>query len=207
MYFLTGVLIIFSRIIKTIILSRKLPCYCNRDWYCDWYWYKNVRPPLDFGSWAWISSSDAILDCWKLLLIPGCPRNAEKFTKAPLSLDSMKSLDLPPDPQHFKNSLKVAKRKSFSVKCLFVFLNILTMSEIRRSEIADERNDTCSLRERALVDDLFYSNYLVTCVNNRQKPICIMVENWSENRLGPLLLMIYEGGCKRFCPKLLLTWR
>ena len=46
-----------------------------------------------------------ILDGWNLL-IPGCPRNVEKLTKAPLFLDSMKSLDLPPDPQHFTNSMK-----------------------------------------------------------------------------------------------------
>ena len=112
------------------------------DFFLDFF---SLESLLDFGSWAWVSSSDAILDCWKLLLIPGCPRNAEKLTKAPLSLDSMKSLDLPPDPQHFTNSMKVAKRKSLSLKCLFVFLNILTMSVIRRSETADERHDTCSL--------------------------------------------------------------
>ena len=87
-----------------------------------------------------------ILDCWNLL-IPGCPRNVKKLTKAPLFLDSMKSLDLPPDPQHFTNSMKVAKRKKSPslIKCLFVFRNILTMSEICRSEIiTDDRNDTCS---------------------------------------------------------------
>ena len=48
-----------------------------------------------------------------LLVIPGFPMNAEKFTKA-------KSLDLLPDPQHFTNSMKAkaAKWKSPALKCL-----------------------------------------------------------------------------------------
>ena len=82
------------------------------------------------------------MDCLNLL-IPRRPRNVEKFTKAPLFLDSMKSLDLPLDPQHFINSMKVAKRKSPSVKCLFVSLNILTMSEIYRSLVEGNQAMFC----------------------------------------------------------------
>ena len=82
---------------------------------------------LGFGC---LISSDAIFDGWNLLT-PGCPRNVEKLTKAPLFLDSMKSLDLPPDLQHFT---KVAKMKSPSLKVSFCVLNILTKSEIRRAK-------------------------------------------------------------------------
>ena len=71
----------------------------------------------------------ATLNCLNLV-ISGCPRNVEKFTKAPPPFtDSMKSLDLLPDPQHFTNSIRVAKRSPPSLSCLrfFVFLNILSL--------------------------------------------------------------------------------
>ena len=49
------------------------------------------------------------------------------MTKAFPFTDSMKSLDLAPDPQHLINSPKVAWRNASSLKCLFMFLNMASL--------------------------------------------------------------------------------